>query len=173
MTRVRIRRSGTVVCRAVLRLPLSAQNVWGQLRDFSRYAQQDVFHADIRIAGGTPKAGAELTMTHGLAGISVTRIGRILWWREGVGYSFSDLSRRGPRCGFPHIFSYRIKPDSRKPDTACTLIILVRGKWTARFIPRPLARLWLKWVFSRVVHNVENNLLVYRLWRRNRFPGRR
>jgi hypothetical protein len=167
MTRVRIRRSRGVVCRAALRLPISPQSVWGQLRDFSRYAQQGVFHADIRIAGDAPKAGAELTMSHHLAGIAVMRVGKILWWREGVGYSFSDLSRRGPRHGFPHVFSYRIKPHPRKPD-ACTLIILVRGKWTARWIPRPLAWLWLQWVFSRVVRNVDNSMLVYRLWRRNR-----
>jgi hypothetical protein len=167
VTTVRIRASRSVICRATLRLAVPAHSVWGQLRDFHRYAQQDIFHTDIAIAGGVARAGAELTMSHRLAGFGVERVGRILYWREGVGYSFSDLSPRGPHHGFPHIFSYRIKPAKER----CTLIILVRGKWTSRFIPRVLAWFWLKWVFSRVVHNIENDLMIYQLWRKTRPPA--
>ena len=44
-----------------------------------------------------------------------------------AGYSFSDLSRRGPRYRFPHTFSYYLRPAGAD---GCALEILVRGRWT-------------------------------------------
>lgn len=160
---VRLRRPGKVECRASLRIPLGAISVWGQLRDFSRYARQDFFHAGPEIDGGIPRKGAKLSLSHAYAGLRFHRVGRILVWREGVGYSFSDLSIRGPRCGFPHVFSYRLEPLG--PDY-CRLHISVRGRWTAWWIPPPVAWLWLWWVFSHVVRSIRNELLLFRVWRR-------
>jgi hypothetical protein len=173
MTRVRVGRSGNVSCRATLNLPITAGAAWGELRDFTRYASQDTFHAEFRIDGGIPHAGAQFAITHRFLLFSVERVGRILRWREldrsaaaaltpatrdcPAGYSFSDLSRRGPRHGFPHTFSYYLRPAG--PES-CTLEIVVRGRWTARFVPRWIARIWLGWVFAHVVLSVRNSLLL-------------
>ena len=162
---VRISRGGVVDCRAALEIPLSVTSVWGQLRDFPRYARQDFFHADMTVERGFPKAGAKLTLCHRFAGVRIERIGRILIWREGVGYSFSDLSLRGPRSGFPHVFSFRIEPINEK---SCRLHIRVSGRWTAKRIPRWLGKLWLLWVFSHIVRRVNNELMVYRVWVKGR-----
>src|SRR3954453_15510352 len=106
MTRVRVGRAGDVCCRAALHLPMSAGAAWGELRDFTRYASQDTFHAEFRIEGGVPRRGARFTVTHRFLLFSVDRVGRILRWQElerstapsgcppgrPAGYSFSDLS---------------------------------------------------------------------------------
>jgi hypothetical protein len=160
---VSINRTGAVDCRAVLDLPLSATSVWGQLRDFPRYAQQDFFHADLMIESGVPQAGAKLTLSHRFGGFQVRRVGRILVWRENIGYSYSDLSLRGPAHGFPHVFSYRLRSTG---EESCQLEIGVRGKWTARLIPCRAAKLWLWWVFTHVVRAVNNQMLTYQLWAR-------
>jgi hypothetical protein len=163
MKRIEIKRSGAVECSAALELPLPATSVWGQIRDFHRYAQQDFFHADLEIEGGMPRPGARLKLTHRYAGVRIARAGRILVWREGIGFSYSDLSRSGPRHGFPHVLSYRLEPVGA---AQCRLHVSVRGRWTARRIPRPLARLWLRWVFSHLVRSVQNELLIYQFWRK-------
>jgi hypothetical protein len=163
---IQIRRSGAVRCHACLEIPLAGMSVWGQLRDFSRFARQDFFHDVLEISGGEPRGGAEILLVHRYAFFAVRRKGRICWWREGVGYSFSDLSLTGPRRGFPHVFSYRIEQAAEA--NACRLMIGVRGRWTASFVPRAMARVWLWWVFRHVVRSVENQLLSYSLWRRSR-----
>jgi hypothetical protein len=137
MMAVKINSRGAVDCRAVLDLHLGAASVWGQLRDFSRYAQQDFFHADVVVEGGIPHAGAKLTLSHRYGGFHVRRVGRILVWRENSGYSYSDLSQRGPARGFPHVFSYRLQLTG---ENSTRLEIRVRGKWTARLIPRWAAK---------------------------------
>jgi hypothetical protein len=162
---VRISAGGAVRCWAALDLPLSATAAWGQLRDFHRYARQDMFHAELEIEGKLPRPGAKLAITHRYAGFRVQRNGRILIWREGVGYSFSDLSRRGGRSGFPHVLSYRI---AKCDERTWRLEIEVRGKWTASRIPKWMARVWLWWVFGQIVRNVDNELLRFRVWRRKR-----
>jgi hypothetical protein len=151
-----------VHCRSTLDIPLSAISVWGQIRDFQRYARSDLFHATIAIAGGTPKAGARLTLSHRYAGLGVERVGRILIWREGIGYSFSDLSLRGPRHGFPHVFSYRVEAAG---NNACRLHVGVTGRWTTRHVPRWMAQLWLGWVMGQIVRRVSNELTLFRIWR--------
>jgi hypothetical protein len=177
MTRVRVSRSGNVCCRAAIRLPMSAGAAWGELRDFTRYAAQDTFHAEFRIEGGIPRPGARFVVTHHFLLFSVQRVGRILRWREldrsarpaggprgrPAGYSFSDLSQRGPRHGFPHTFSYYLRPAGA---ASCTLEVVVRGRWTARLMPRWAAWLWLRWVFGQVVMSVRNSLLLAAAGRR-------
>ena len=161
---VRVGRRGAVDCRAAIDLPLSALSTWGQIRDFHRYARQDFFHAKIVVEGELPRQGARLTLSHRYLGLVVARVGRILIWREGIGYAFSDLSTRGPRAGFPHVLGYRIEPIS---ESRCRLHIQVRGRWTATHVPRWAAHLWLVWVFGHVVRTVRNRLLLYQLWRRD------
>lgn len=163
MKEITISSSGAIRCRAALDLPLCLTSVWGQIRDFDTFAQLDLFHSAIRIEGGVARQGAALEMQHRYGPFAVRRIGRILVWKENFGYSFSDLSRRGPRKGFPHVFSYRLESTS---EQTCRLQISVTGRWTARFIPRPVAKLWLWWVFSQVMRGVEQRLLIYQIWRK-------
>jgi hypothetical protein len=161
--RIRIFRSHRVDCRATVHVPLSASIVWGQIRDFPRFACQEMFHAEMHIAGDIPRQGAPLQMIHRFLVFHVRRRGRICRWREGHGFAFSDLSLspRTPRRGFPHIFSYLLKEIS---PAHCDVQIRVAGLWTARWIPRPLAWLWLRWVMQFAAQNVENELMLYRLW---------
>jgi len=160
---VRITARGVVDCRGTIDVPLAAVSVWGQIRDFRRYSCLDPFHLPPCVKGGTPRAGAAITLEHRYAGFGVRRVGRILIWREGVGYSFSDLSAGGPRRGFPHVFSYRVEPLAER---STRVHVRVAGLCTSRVIPRVLARLWLRWVFGHVVRRVRNELMLYMLWRK-------
>jgi hypothetical protein len=156
MTNVSVTRTGRVVCRAVLEIPLSASVAWGQLRDFRRFAAQDYFHAAVRVDRGGVRRGARLEIDHKFGPFAVTRIGRIVQWTEGRGYCFSDLSRRGPRAGFPHVYRYRLRPAG---PSRCVIEITIAGLWTAPALPRWIVRLWLRWVFSHIVASVRNTLL--------------
>jgi hypothetical protein len=155
---IRLGTRDRVDCSATIRLNLPAASVWGQLRDFRRYASQEYFHRDIRVAGGVVRQGARLRMLHAFAGISAERTGRILRWREGEGFTFSDLSLKGPHSGFPHVLSLRI--ESVDADVS-VVHVCVRGRWTARWIPAFARRIWLFWVFAYVVARTRNELLGY------------
>jgi hypothetical protein len=162
---ITLKPSGAVDCRGGIHLPLPLVSVWGQLRDFPRFAAQDPFHHNPRVLDGFPRQGARIELSHRYFGITVRRTGRILVWREILGYSYSDLSRHGPRRGFPHVLSYRL--ESLGPGST-RLHIMVRGRWTATGVPRLLTRLYLRWVFTQILHRVRNEFLVYQLWRKRR-----
>ena len=157
--------SGRVRCQAELRFNLPAACVWGQARDFARFASHDYFHRNLRVEGGVPRQGARLHLSHQYAGIRTERIGRILRWREGEGFAFSDLSRRGARSGFPHIFRLQIEPVD---DRRCLVHLTVRGLWTARWIPLLFRRMWLAWVFAYIVSRTRNDLVAYQVARHRR-----
>ena len=141
-----------VACTAVVDLPISAGAAWGQLRHLPTSATHDPFHAGVAVGpGGT------LTIEHRYLGVRVVRVGRVLWWREGVGFAFSDLHRRDPSRAFPHVLSYRLEPTSAN---ACRLHVRVGGRWTLPS-PRWVGRAWLWWVFGHVVRTVTNDLLRY------------
>ena len=156
MIRVAVAKRWRVDCFARVELPMSAARAWGQLRDFRRFAAQDFFHAGVRIVGDVPRAGAALEIPHRFGPFRVTRVGRILTWEEGRGYSFGDLSRTRPRRAFPHAYRYELHPLDAEH---CCLEISIRGRWTMRLLPRPVVRLWLAWVFSHIARSVENEML--------------
>ena len=163
---VTIDRRGRVRARAALVLPVSAGTAWGQIRDVRRFIAIDPLHVRVtidcsRCERGTMR-GAELRIRHRLAGIGPERIGRILWWREGRGFAFSDLSARGRRVGFPHICGYELEPIDG--DT-CKLVVTARGRWTARVVPRPLARLWIGWVLRATEARIAAEFWRLRRWR--------
>jgi hypothetical protein len=166
VTRIHVCPRGRVECRAAIELPVPSARAWGQLRDFTRFASHDYFYARVEVEGDVPRTGATLRLTHRYLLPRVHRVGRILRWREwndahplaSAGYSFSDLSRRGPRCGFPHVFSYYLRAAG---PSACRLEIVVRGLWTARAVPWWAVRVWLWWVFAHVVNSVRNDLLAH------------
>lgn len=132
-----IRVSGTwrVTCEASFTVPMSARRAWGQIRDFHRYAAHDHFHAGFTIEGDVPRAGAAITIDHQYGPFGIRRVGRIVRWREGEGFAFSDLSARGPRCGFPHVMAIQVADI----DTGCRVTVRVTGRWTAP-TPRWMAR---------------------------------
>jgi len=156
MIRVRVSRRWRVRCSGRIQLRMSAGRAWGQLRDFRRFAAQDFFHAGVRIDGNVPRPGAAVEIPHRFGPFGVTRVGRILSWHEGRGYAFSDLSRRSPGAAFPHAYRYALRPLG---TDNCRLDITIRGRWTLRLLPRPLVRLWLRWVFYHIVRSVEKELL--------------
>ena len=156
MTSVAVSRGWRVTCRAHFELPVSLPVAWGQLRDFRRFAAQDFFHTAVRVASPGVRAGAALEIDHRFGPFRTTRVGRILCWRENEGYSFSDLSANGPRSAFPHTYRYRLRPVS---PGRCTVEITVAGRWTTTRVPRPLVRLWLRWVFSHIAASVRNTLI--------------
>ena len=149
---VRIEPSRRVTCTATIALPISAGAAWGQLRHLPTAATHDPFHATVTVG-----PGGSLAIEHRYLGVRVDRVGRVLWWRENVGFAFSDLHRRDPTAAFPHVLSYRLEPLG---PTACHLHVRVGGRWT---LPGPqwVGRLWLTWVFGHVVRTVRNELLRY------------
>jgi hypothetical protein len=155
--KVRVLKSRRVVCEATLPLPMSSGVVWGQLRDFHSSAAHDPFHSSIHIQDGMPRQGASLLIEHRYAFFRTVRQGRIVWWKEGVGYSFSDLSRDNPTRGFPHVFSYRLMPIDA---VRSKLLIRVTGRWTMPG-PRWVGWMWLSLVFMLVATTVENRLLQF------------
>ena len=133
------------------------------MRDFRRFACIDIFHRAVRMDGREPRAGAEFVLEHGLAGFNVSRVGRILSWDDGRSYVFSDLSRRGPRAGFPHVYTYELIPGS---VTSCRFRLGVRGLWTARLLPRFVVRSWLTWILLKIRSSAYNAFLQDGLRRR-------
>lgn len=156
--RIRLGRGGRVDCSASVPLDLPAGSVWGQLRDFRRYASHDFFHHEVRVEGGVPRRGARLQLSHRFGCFRVERVGRILLWREGEGFAFSDLSRRGRGRGFPHVLILHVQPVG---PTRSTLHLRVRGRWTAGWVPLLARRAWLSWVFACVVLRTRNELRAY------------
>ena len=156
MTNITVNQGWRVVCRAEFELPVSLPVAWGQLRDFRRFAAQDFFHAAVRVSPGGARAGAALEIDHRFGPFRTTRVGRILQWREDEGYSFSDLSANDARSAFPHTYTYRLRAAA---PGRCTVEITIAGRWTTTWVPRPLVRLWLLWVFSHIVASVRNTLV--------------
>ena len=163
--RITVDKRGRVDLRAESELPMSAEAAWRWLRDFRRFACQDLFHRVVELEAAEPRAGAAFRLKHEFAGIHVWRVGRILFWNEGESYAFSDLSQRGPRAGFPHVYTHELLPVSAN---CCRLRLSVRGRWTATFIPRPLVRLWLAAIMLKTRASMRNALLLSELRERRR-----
>jgi hypothetical protein len=150
-----------------LPLPLPAGAVWGQMRDVRRFLTVDPLHVSVEFPGlssALPEPGAPLTIRHRLLGIGVTRVGRLLTWREGRGYAVSDLSRAGARRGFPHVCAFEVTPVGPAESILSTS---ARGVWTATWIPRPLVYLWLWWVLAATEVHVKRDMKRFTRWRRS------
>jgi hypothetical protein len=154
--RITLSHGGLVDIGAALEAPMSAASLWNRVGQFTYFTTLDPFHASVEIVDAAAGAGATLRITHRFGLFEVRRTGRILRWREGEGYSFSDLSQRGRRVGFPHIFTYRIEPLS--PDSS-RLRVRCIGRWTARFLPRWMIRAWIWWIMQRLLNAIRDELL--------------
>lgn len=151
-------------------LPLPATTVWGQMRDIRRFITLDPLHkhahfGDRSTKSAMPRQGDALVLEHRLLGIGPDRVGRLLRWSEGSGYAISDLSRRGPRVGFPHVCMYEVQPlDEHKSQ----LTVAARGRWTATWLPRWMIRCWLWWILRSTALRIERELLCLALHLRKR-----
>lgn len=145
-------------------LPLNAEDAWAEMRDSARFACMDHFHRAVHFDAGALQQGITFRLEHGVAGFHFFRFGRIVRWREQVGWAFSDLARN-PRRGFPHVFDAKLTPVN---EESCRLDLTIRGKWTSRRLPRPLVRLWLWWSLVKMGTSFDNALLRAALHRARR-----
>lgn len=68
-----------------------------------------------------------------------------------AGSWISDLSARGCRRGFPHVFMIDVAPlnlPSNLPGEQSRLTITICGKWTSAWLPLSIGRWWL-WAVCR------------------------
>ena len=158
-------------------LPLNARAMWNLMRDFAAFCRVDPLHRLVRFPvdpgddeGTTrseaivpyPPRGANIVICHRLFGVGPDRIGRVLRWREGIGFAFSDLSQRGVRVGFPHVCSYDLT--ALRTDR-CVLSIGACGVWTARRWPRWLVRWWLRYVLLETARMIRLHVNRDARWR--------
>jgi hypothetical protein len=129
--------------RIELELARSADALWGAVADFPRFVGADPFHRRVIALGGKLSAGVPLALEHCAFGFSFWRFGKLLRWREGQSLAFSDLSARGPHHGFPHVFFVDVLSLGAERSR---LVVTVRGKWTAAWVPHWLRRCWLSYV---------------------------
>lgn len=126
----------------------SPADLWNLVSDLPRFLTIDPFHDQVTLMRDQPAKGVDLVLSHNAFGRQFLRFGKIIAWREGSGYTFSDLSPRGPKRGFPHVFMIQLQPlspaDAANPRTRLT--VHVRGRWTSRVAPAWLGRLWVKLV---------------------------
>lgn len=157
MIRIDVSPRGRVDASVTIDVPLSATTVWGQMRDIATFITIDPLHHRLRLEPDgmrtfPPPIGTRFVLEHRVLGIGPDRVGRILRWREGEGYAVSDLSRRGPGSGFPHVCVYRVEPVG---PHASQVVVEARGRWTARWMPRWLTRAWLRWVLVHTGEHIE------------------
>ena len=127
-----------------LEVPVSKERLWEFVSDLRSFLTTDPYHRRVLAMRRPIGVGTHLAIEHGLLGFSFFRFGRLLRWQEGSGYSISDLSARGCRQGFPHVFNISIEPDAGFPRDRSKLRIEVKGRWTAGMVPTVLRRWWLK-----------------------------
>lgn len=144
-----------------LELPIPASTVWGQMRDLRRFITIDPLHTHVRFSESShekpiPQQGDALVIEHRFLRIGPDRISRVLKWDEGSGYAVSDLSKRGPTAGFPHVCIYSVQSAGERTSH---LTIEARARWTATFLPRPLIKLWLWWILKSTAIWIEIELL--------------
>ncbi len=161
MTSVKLSRNARVQVTATVHVPLSLHLVWGRMRDFAWFTTLDPFHARVRVLAPHCRVGAGLIIDHRFLFIRIVRVGRILRWVEGAGYCFSDLSARGARRGFPHIYSYQVYALN---EHASCIEVSVTGRWTANRLPRWLTKLWLRFVMAHAAARIRIAMTEYQAY---------
>lgn len=138
-------RGRAIAIRIEIATPLSPAQLWRRISDLPQFLTIDPFHEQVTLTRDRPAAGVQLVLWHNAFGRRFHRFGRILRWREGEGYAFSDLSAHGKRVGFPHVFIVSIKLRGRG-ETQTQLVVEVKGRWNSRFTPVWIGRLWIRLV---------------------------
>ncbi len=132
--------------RIELFLDRPVDEVWSEMADFARFTCIDPFHDRVIVQAAEFRPGVDLILVHRIFGFRFLRFGRLLAWREGHGYAFSDLSGRYKRHGFPHVFFYSIDSVGDSALHRSRLTVCVRGKWTAPWASRRVGMWWLRYV---------------------------
>ena len=89
------------------------------LPTFADFVTIDPFHSRVIVLGPELRPGVALALEHRAFGLKFLRFGRLLSWREGRGYTFSDLSGRGGARGFfPHVFDFAVEPAATEAGAA-------------------------------------------------------
>ena len=165
MINTRIDRCGLVVADARLDLLLPAHRVAAEMLHLRSFITHDLFHAGVRAeqsnSFGEPAVRSKLTIEHRVLGLKINRTGHLLWRDAERGFGFTDLSARNPSRGFPHSCHYHLRKTSAQ---TCSITLSVRGRWTARAVPRPLARLYINTVLGLSQRALEKHLLKLRSW---------
>ena len=146
--RVRCRKVGraAVDLRIELFLDRPVGEVWSEMADFARFTCVDPFHDRVIVQAAEFQPGVDLILVHRIFGFRFLRFGRLLTWREGHGYAFSDLSGRNKRHGFPHVFFYSVDSVGDSAVHGSRLTVCVRGKWTSSWASRRVGMWWLRYV---------------------------
>jgi hypothetical protein len=132
--------------RIELFLDRPADEVWSEMADFASFTCIDPFHERVIVQAAEFRSGVDLILVHCIFGFRFLRFGRLLTWRNGHGYAFSDLSGRSKRHGFPHVFFYSVEPEGDSALHSSRLTVCVRGKWTAPWTSRRVGMWWLRYV---------------------------
>jgi len=140
MIDVAVSRQYVVNARLTLRWPVAQEFAWQLMADLPRFATADIFHERIHGLSDGIELGKRIWIDHAFGPVYLQRTGRLLLWREGEEYAFSDLSLRNPLRAFPHAYIYRL---SSLPDGSTQLQQIVTGQWTATWMPRWLVWCWL------------------------------
>ncbi len=131
-----------------------AATVWRRVSQLEDFLTLDPFHYRIVLTRRQPAAGVDVVLHHNAFGLRFMRFGKILYWRpwngrqtannaNAAGFAMSDLSQRGSKTGFPHVFFVEV---SSREGGGSTLTIRVRGRWTSWLIPPVLANIWMAYV---------------------------
>ena len=126
--------------RVELEVPRPAEEVWSRMADLRRFVAIDPFHARVIVPGPGLEVGADLVLEHRVLGVRFHRFGRLLRWREGESYAISDLSAKGARGFFPHVFAFDVVPTG---PGRCRLSLKVRGRWNSRVVPKWAGAAWV------------------------------
>lgn len=162
MIRTHVSPTYRVRAELTLRWPVTRAFAWQHMADLPRFATADIFHERIHGLSDGIAIGKQIWIDHAFGPVYLQRTGRLLRWREGEEYAFSDLSLRHPHRAFPHVYDYRLSP---LPDGSTQLQQIVTGKWTATWMPRELVRCWLALV-------MKCNELCLRKYMRRTTPGK-
>jgi hypothetical protein len=121
--------------------------VWARVADLAEFVTIDPFHVRVVVLGPELRPGVELALAHNAFGLRFFRFGRLLSWREGRGYAFSDLSGVGGGRGFfPHVFDFSVEPGAMGAGGSTRLVVAIRGRWTTRLVPRGVGLWWFRYV---------------------------
>jgi len=148
MTRIKFSTRWAVNAQTRVQLDASADEVWAVMQRFNRFIVADPYHTRITDTQGhrldtLPPRGTALRIGHGIGFTWFSRVGTLVRVVPGKSIAFTDLSTRGRHLGFPHLYHYTLTPIN---EQMCELTLAVRGRWSARWMPRIAVRAWLAWV---------------------------
>lgn len=148
MTTVQLSTRWAVNAQASVQLNASTDEIWAVMQRFNRFIAADPYHTRVTDAQGDrldtlPPCGTAIRLGHGIGLTWFDRVGTLLRIVPGKSIAFTDLSKRGRNIGFPHLYHYTLTPHN---EQTCELTLAVRGRWSARWMPRADVRAWLAWV---------------------------